>query len=191
MPAHDSVLRDHIDANTCHVIAQAVDLHSGGWMLSCQWLILSAFHRFSLSFFFFPQDLISIPTQSLRILSSFLPRLPCLFLFHQPISSGPSGSDVNYRKEEDVTAKHPSDGEEAFYVVSFLLFLSPEGSNLALLLLCLTTTNPRLSVSSSDLCSPCLTFPSPSFPWFFRPYIIFSSSHIFGCQVRELNVFCL
>lgn len=49
MPAHDSVLRDHIDANACHVIAQAVDLRSRGWMLSCQRLIPSAFHRF---FFF-------------------------------------------------------------------------------------------------------------------------------------------
>lgn len=52
MPAHDSVLRDHIDANACHVIAQAVDLRSRGWMLSCQRLIPSAFHRF---FFFFPR----------------------------------------------------------------------------------------------------------------------------------------
>lgn len=54
------------------VIAQAVDLRSWGWMLSCQRLIPSAFHRF----FFFLEDLISIPTQSFRILSSFLLCLP-------------------------------------------------------------------------------------------------------------------
>lgn len=44
MPAYDSILRDHIDANACHVIAQAVDPCSRGWMLSCQRLIPSAFH---------------------------------------------------------------------------------------------------------------------------------------------------
>lgn len=61
----------------------------------------------SFPFFFPPRDLISIPTQSFRILSSFLPHLPLLlFLLCQPISSGSSGNDANYRKEADVTAKH-------------------------------------------------------------------------------------
>lgn len=76
-------------------------------------------------FFFFLQDLISIPTQSFRILSSFLPNLPLLlFLLCQPISSGSSRNNANYRKEADVTAKHPCDGEESSRVVSPLLFPS-------------------------------------------------------------------
>lgn len=111
MPAYDNVLRDHIDANEANarrVIARAEDLRSPGWLLSCQWLIPSASHRFPFFFFFPPRDLISIPTQSFRILSSFLPHLPLLlFLLCQPISSGSSGNDANYRKEADVTAKHP------------------------------------------------------------------------------------
>lgn len=79
----------------------------------------------SFPFFFFLQDLISIPTQSFRILSSFLPNLPLLlFLLCQPISSGSSRNDANYRKEADVTAKHPCDGEESSRVVSPLLFPS-------------------------------------------------------------------
>lgn len=126
MPAYDSILRDHIDANEAnarHVIARVEDPRSAGWMLSCQWLIPSASHRFL--FFFFLQDLISIPTQSFRILSSFLPNLPLLlFLLCQPISSGSSRNDANYRKEADVTAKHPCDGEESSRVVSPLLFPS-------------------------------------------------------------------
>lgn len=55
MPAYDSILRDHIDANEAnarHVIARVEDPRSAGWMLSCQWLIPSASHRFLFFFFF-------------------------------------------------------------------------------------------------------------------------------------------
>lgn len=77
-------------------------------------------------FFFFPsQDLISIPTQSFRILSSYLlslsfllPSLFLLLLLHQPVSSGPSRSDGTDSKEADVTAKQLNDREEASCVVS-------------------------------------------------------------------------
>lgn len=100
-------------------------------MLSCQRLIPSAFHRFL--FFFFPfQDLISIPTQRFRILSSyllsfsFLLRLLFLFLdlLHQPVSSGPSRSDGTDSKEADVTAKQLNDREEGSCVVSSSSLLS-------------------------------------------------------------------
>lgn len=89
------------------------------------------FSSFPFFFFLSPRDLISIPTQSFRILSSFLPHLPLLlFLFCQPISSGSSGNDANYGKEADVTAKHPVMGRNP--LVPSLLFsscLSPADSS--------------------------------------------------------------
>lgn len=90
------------------------------------------------SFLFSFQDLISIPSQSFRILSSFfsphvlLLLLLCLLLdlLNRHISSGPSRSDGNDSKEADVTAKHPNDREEASCVVPLLpSSLFPEGAN--------------------------------------------------------------
>lgn len=86
-------------------------------------ICFSSFLFFLLSFFLFSKDLISIPTQSFRILSSFFP--PRLFflplkLLHHPTFAGPSASDGNGSKERDVAAKHQNDREETSCVVSVL-----------------------------------------------------------------------
>lgn len=72
--------------------------------------VMSMTDSICFSSLFFLRDLISIPTQSLEFSHLSFLASPLLFLLHQPISSGPSRSDVNYSKEADVTAKQPSDG---------------------------------------------------------------------------------
>lgn len=174
MPAYDSVLRDHIDANEAnarHVIAQAEAPRSPGWKLSCQWLIPSASHPF---LFFFPQTWFPYLPKALESSHlSFSISPSSLSFLCQPISSGWSGNDANYRKEADVTAKHPCDGEESSCVAS------PQDSNYSSLISCI-----------SDTGSFFFFFVIPHF-WFFGPPIIFSRSHILGCQMCELPVFCI
>lgn len=183
MPAYDSILRDHIDANEANarrVIARAEDPRSAGWMLSCQWLIPSA----SPFLFFSFRDLISIPTQSFRILSSFLPNLPLLpFLLCQPIPSGSSGNDANYRKEADVTAKHPCDEEESSCVIFPPLFLSLSWK--------FHSFQPHFFFSWHPH-TACI-FPIPVFvrSRFLGPPTIASGSHVVGCQLCDLPVFCI
>lgn len=150
-------------------------------------ICFSSFPFSFFSFFFFSfWDLISIPTQSFRILSSFRSHLTLLlFLLCQPISSGSSGNDANCRKEADVTAKHPCDGEESSCVISPLLFLSPSWRFQPFQPHFLHIWHPQ---SLHFLYSPYFLCHCSCF---FGPPIIFSRSHIVGCQMCELPVFCI
>lgn len=127
MSAHDSILRDHIDANACPcncTSSRSALVRLDAVMSTADSICFSSFFFFSLKTWFpyLPKALES----SHLSFSASPPPLPAP---PTSISSGPSRIGVNYSKEADVTAKQSSDGEEASYVVPPLFFISLPSSS--------------------------------------------------------------